>query len=144
MSPTEHLYSGQRLKISAYKIIKTKGMDATKLTAVLKRGNIMPSSFRISRNYFYLRPGEVYSYDEKLPYIHSKTDLRASHAVMTIGTGHEDDQTEVGNEDAQVETQETKKLRHIVMQNSEGNLFGVDGKGRVDQNSIRQLCLLKV
>jgi hypothetical protein len=63
---------------------------------------------------------------------------------MTIGTGHEDDQTEVGNEDAQVETQETKKLRHIVMQNSEGNLFGVDGKGRVDQNSIRQLCLLKV
>ncbi|OEL15430.1 hypothetical protein BAE44_0023551, partial [Dichanthelium oligosanthes] len=55
---------------------------------LLEEGNIMVGPFRLSLNYFTLKPGQVYVFDEKKAYIHPMSNLVASHAVMMVGTRH--------------------------------------------------------
>ncbi len=96
---------------------------------LLEAGNIMVGHFRVSRNYFYLKPGEIYSYDKRVPYIHAKSNLPVSHAVMVIGDGrHREPMASAAND-----------REHVMIQNSEGKRFGIDGLGRVDKLSFRGL-----
>jgi senataxin len=104
--------------------------------AYLMRGNIMPCHFRLSRNFFYLQPGEVYEYDRKHPYIHWKSDLPVSHAVMMVGGGKLPLPHAVqGTPQDQV---------HIMMQNSQGETFGIGGRGKVLLSSLGGLYLVSI
>uniref|UniRef100_A0A0E0MHP3 Uncharacterized protein n=1 Tax=Oryza punctata TaxID=4537 RepID=A0A0E0MHP3_ORYPU len=102
-----------------------------------RKHNAWLAIFRLSYNYFYLKPGEVYMYDETKPFIHPKSNLAATHALMMIGIGKK-----------QSKWNEKTKLpvfrRHMVMQNSEGKRFGMDGIGRISKNSVRGLYRIQV
>ncbi|KAB8115998.1 hypothetical protein EE612_056900 [Oryza sativa] len=75
------------------------------------------------------KPGEIYSYDKRVPYIHAKSNLPVSHAVMVIGDGrHREPMASAAND-----------REHVMIQNSEGKRFGIDGLGRVDKLSFRGL-----
>jgi senataxin len=62
--------------------------DTEAVKARLEKGGIMVGSFRISRNYFSLSPGQVYVYDTDKAITHDKSGLPASHVAMMIGIGH--------------------------------------------------------
>uniref|UniRef100_A0A0E0MHQ1 DNA2/NAM7 helicase-like C-terminal domain-containing protein n=1 Tax=Oryza punctata TaxID=4537 RepID=A0A0E0MHQ1_ORYPU len=107
-----------------------------KVRCLLEAGNIMVGHFRVSRNYFYLKPGEIYSYDKSMPYIHAKSNLPVSHAVMVIGDGREP-MASAANGTCSSELPLYRE--HVMIQNSEGKRFGIDGLGRVDKLSFRGL-----
>jgi senataxin len=91
----------------------------------------MPCHFRLSRNYFYLQPGEVYQYDEEHPFIHPTSGMPVSHAVMMVGGG----QLPLPHA-----VQGTPRFRvHTIMQNSEGETFGFGGRGKVLTRSLKGL-----
>lgn len=117
------------IKILLYEEVEPS--ETVRLTKLLEEGNIMVGHFRLSWNYFTLKPDEVYAFNEKKAFIHPKSNLVASHAVMMVGIGHQ-------------QTGPKRFLRHMVMQNSEGKLFGINGIGRVRKNSVRGLYRLEV
>uniref|UniRef100_J3N9W9 Uncharacterized protein n=1 Tax=Oryza brachyantha TaxID=4533 RepID=J3N9W9_ORYBR len=120
-------------KISSYeKVVDVD--DSQKVRSLLEAGNIMVGYFRVSRNYFYLKPGEIYMYDKTRPYIHAKSNLPVSHAVMVIGDGRKPTAS-AANETSQLPTYN----EHVMIQNSEGKRFGIDGLGRVDKPTLRRL-----
>ena len=98
----------RKFKIKAY---GSMDKDTEAVTAHLQKGGIMVGSFPISRNYFSLSPWEVYVYDLDKAIRHEKSVLEASHVEMMIDIGHQ-------------LTLSKCFSRHMVMQNSEGNLFG--------------------
>ncbi|KAK1648046.1 hypothetical protein QYE76_065851 [Lolium multiflorum] len=120
-------------KISSYSLLKP--MDVKKNMARLMRGDIMPCHFRLSRNYFYLQPGEVYQYDEKCPYIHKKSGLPVSHAVMMVGGGILPLPHAVDDPQARF---------HTIFQNSEGETFGIGGRGKVLTCSLKGLYHVRI
>ncbi|OEL37297.1 hypothetical protein BAE44_0001684 [Dichanthelium oligosanthes] len=91
------------------------------MKARLKKGGGMVVHFRVSWNYFSLRPGEEYAFDPERPMIHPKSDLVAGHAAMTIGVGHG-------------QSTNADQYQHMVIQNSLGKLFGIDGIGSIRIN----------
>ncbi|BAD87686.1 helicase-like protein [Oryza sativa Japonica Group] len=52
----------------------------------VKNGKFPVAHFRMSENFFSLRPGEIGHYDYQKPYLHPVCSLLASHAVMIIGS----------------------------------------------------------
>uniref|UniRef100_A0A0D3EPS5 DNA2/NAM7 helicase-like C-terminal domain-containing protein n=1 Tax=Oryza barthii TaxID=65489 RepID=A0A0D3EPS5_9ORYZ len=52
----------------------------------VKNGKFPVAHFRMSENFFSLRPGEIGHYDYQKPYLHLVSSLLASHAVMIIGS----------------------------------------------------------
>ncbi|KAL6637249.1 hypothetical protein ACP70R_024821 [Stipagrostis hirtigluma subsp. patula] len=72
-------------KIESYELVDAE--EEGKAESLPEAGNIMIGTFRVSRNYFYLKPGETYKYDKSIPYIHAKSGLPGAHAVMVIGHG---------------------------------------------------------
>jgi len=106
--------------------------DTEAVEAHLEKGGIMVGSFRISRNYFSLSPGQVYVYDTDKAITHDKSGLPASHVAMMIGIGHR-------------LTASNRFSRHMVMQNSEGKLFGTNGIGRIGKRqTLRKLYWIEV
>lgn len=106
------LLQSRIIKILSYEEVDpSKTADVTKL---VEEGNVMVGHFRLSWNYFTLKPSEVYAFDDKKAFIHPKSNLVASHAVMTVGNGHRN-------------TAPKRFFRYMVMQNSEGKLFGIEG-----------------
>uniref|UniRef100_A0A0E0J507 DNA2/NAM7 helicase-like C-terminal domain-containing protein n=1 Tax=Oryza nivara TaxID=4536 RepID=A0A0E0J507_ORYNI len=103
----------------------------------IEDGNVMVGCFRLSYNYFYLKPGEVYWYDKSKPYVHSRSNLPAAHAVMVIGHGKRMMDRGGG-------TSNNVVRRHVVIQNSEGKRFGFDGTGRVLRRSLTHLYQMKI
>ncbi|RLM70168.1 hypothetical protein C2845_PM17G14200 [Panicum miliaceum] len=96
--------------------------DTEAVTAHLQKGGIM----------FSLSPWEVYVYDPDKAIRHEKSGLAASHVAMMIGIGHR-------------LTLSKRFSRHMVMQNSEGNLFGINGIGRIGKkNTLRNLYWIEV
>lgn len=130
-----HLNSLQELerpfKIKSHMRLNVNKVEETE--SLLDHGNIMIGTFRLSRNYFHLKPGEPYIYDKKLPYIHARSGLPASHSVMVIGHGKQPLPLEEGT------SIEPPCLRHVHIQNSEGKRFGVDGFGRISRASLSGL-----
>nr|TKW40193.1 hypothetical protein SEVIR_1G230100v2 [Setaria viridis] len=123
-------------KIESYEKLDVKAEEETE--SLVEAGNIMIGTFRVSRNYFYLKPGETYVYDVSIPYIHPKSFLPASHAVMVIGHGKQPlTATAEG-------TSEAARPRHVNIQNSYGRRFGVNGFGRVSRCSLRGLYKITV
>ncbi|OEL30205.1 hypothetical protein BAE44_0008775 [Dichanthelium oligosanthes] len=106
--------------------------DTEAVTAHLEKGGIMVGSFPISCNYFSLRPEEVYVYQPDKAITHDKSGLPASHVGMMIGIGHR--------------LNESKRFtRHMVMQNSEGELFGTNGIARIGKKqTLRKLYWIEV
>lgn len=103
-----------------------KGLDFSDIKKHLRSACMMACYFRVSPNFFYLKPGDCYEYDEKNPYIHPKSGLPVSHAVMGIGFGMLPSPVPKGK------TQTT-----IIFQNSAGSVFGFDGIGKVRKQSVR-------
>ncbi|XP_066162015.1 uncharacterized protein [Oryza sativa Japonica Group] len=103
----------------------------------IEDGNVMVGCFRLSYNYFYLKPGEVYWYDKSKPYVHSRSNLPAAHAVMVIGHGKRMMDRGEG-------TSNNVVRRHVVIQNSEGKRFGFDGTRRVLRRSLTHLYQMKI
>ncbi|CAM0152696.1 unnamed protein product [Urochloa decumbens] len=93
-----------------------------------RKGNVLIGTFKLSMNYNYCKPGEIYEYNPKEPILHPLTDRPASHAVMVIGGIEASDKTQL-----------LPKEHHFVMQNSHGRYFGQNGIGRVRCSSIRHL-----
>lgn len=92
----------------------------------------MVGSFPISRNYYSLSPRDVYVYDPDKEIRHEKSGLAASHVTMMIGIGHR-------------LTLSKRFSRHMVMQNSEGKLFGINGIGRIGKKkTLRNLYWIEV
>jgi senataxin len=118
-----------------FKLESYERVDATLTTeeaeALVEAGNIMACNFRLSRNYFDLRPGEVYVYDRLCSYIHARSGMPVSHAVTVIGHGGQ-------------ETRLQGPVRHVHFQNSEGKRSGDDGFGRVARDLVRRLYRLTV
>ncbi|CAO2144958.1 unnamed protein product [Urochloa humidicola] len=77
----------RRFKIKAYGTMNPNDTDA--VTARLEEGGILIGHFMLSRNYYRLRPGEVYVYDPDTAIRHPISGLPASHAAMMIGIGHQ-------------------------------------------------------
>lgn len=110
--------------------------EVKKTESLVEKGAILIGTFRLSRNYFHLRPGEPYVYDKTIPYIHPKSGLAASHYAMVVGPGKPPSPLEG-----------TGKLpcsRHVHIQNSEGKRFGINGFGRVSRCSLRGLYRITV
>ncbi|KAL6654461.1 hypothetical protein ACP70R_007926 [Stipagrostis hirtigluma subsp. patula] len=120
-------------KIESYELVDAE--EEGKAESLLEAGNIMIGTFRVSRNYFYLKPGETYKYDKSIPYIHAKSGLPGAHAVMVIGHGKQ----QPSPEEAKGTSGQSILLRHVHFQNSEGRRFGIDGFGRVFRCSLRGL-----
>lgn len=94
--------------------------DTDAVRARMEKGSIMIGRFMLSRNYYRLRPGEVYVYNPETAIMHPISGKPASHAAMMIGVG-----------DRQTADPECLLAHHMVMQNSLGKQFGIDGIGRV-------------
>uniref|UniRef100_A0A0D9XUS6 DNA2/NAM7 helicase-like C-terminal domain-containing protein n=1 Tax=Leersia perrieri TaxID=77586 RepID=A0A0D9XUS6_9ORYZ len=122
-------------KISAYNRVNVDVPE--NIISLLENGNVMIGCFRLSYNYFYLNPGQIYCYDQSKPYIHPKSNIPASHAVVVIGHG----KRLMGHDKG---ANKTIIRRHVAIQNSEGKRFGFDGTGRVYRRSLRQLYQLKL
>ncbi|TVU02630.1 hypothetical protein EJB05_51872, partial [Eragrostis curvula] len=120
----------KEFKISAYAEVDIKNTEAMK--KLFKEGNVLIGTFKLSMNYFNLKPGEVYIYDKMKPFKHPKSGLTASHAVMMIGLG------------LTKTLRPNKYFRHLGMQNSEGRLFGINGLGRVAKNSLKDLYRIEL
>jgi senataxin len=99
----------------------------------LDAGNVFVGNYRVSWNYFSLKPGEVYHYDGTIPYLNPRSSLSYAHAVMMIGSGTE--LTKLSNQGRKV---------HLNFQNSSGNLFGDNGFGKVGSSSVRSLYRITV
>ncbi|GJN37103.1 hypothetical protein PR202_gb26027 [Eleusine coracana subsp. coracana] len=80
MTESERLF-----KIKSHERLNANRVEETE--SLLDHGDIMVGTFRVSRNYFRLKPGEPYIYDKNIPYTHPKSGLPASHAAMVIGMG---------------------------------------------------------
>jgi senataxin len=120
----------RRLKIKDYGIMDKSDTEA--VTAHLKKGGIMVGTFPISRNYYSLSPRDVYVYDPDKVIKHEKSGLTATHVAMMIGIGRR-------------LTESKRFSRHMVMQNSEGKLFGINGIGRVGKKqTLRKLYWIEV
>jgi senataxin len=117
-------------KLESYERVDAT-LKAEEAEALVEAGSIMACNFRLSRNYFRLKPGEVYVYDRRFPYIHPISDLPVSHAVTVIGHGG---QPRPPPAEGQV--------RHVHVQNSEGKRSGDDGFLRVARDSVRGLYRL--
>ncbi|KAL6905267.1 hypothetical protein ACP4OV_002868 [Aristida adscensionis] len=91
---------------------------------LLTKGNVMVGTFRISTNYLELKPGEIYTYDEKSPFRINKRI--SSHAVAIIGYG-----VRAG-------------VWYYIYQNSEGEGWGEKGIGRVNIKSVTHLVHVKL
>lgn len=104
--------------------------------STMAAGCVYSGNYRISRNYFRLKPGEVYHYDPTDPYLNPKTSLPYAHAVMMVGSGLE--VTKLVNGGIM------KKQVHLNFQNSAGDLFGDKGFGKVGSNSVRSLYRMTV
>jgi senataxin len=124
-------------KIESYEKLDADAAEETE--SLVEAGNIMVGTFRVSRNYFYLKPGETYAYDASIPYIHPKSFLPASHAVMVIGHGKQPPTTT-----AEGTSEAACWPRHVNFQNSYGRRFGVNGFGRLARRSLRQLYKITV
>ncbi|TVU40495.1 hypothetical protein EJB05_13962, partial [Eragrostis curvula] len=125
----------QVFKIRSYD--KVDVSDPESIATRVRKGNIMVCHFRLSRNYFYLKPKEPYWDDETKPFISSKTLKLASHAVMTIGDGKRT--IHPANSSGK-----TSVRRHVDFQNSEGKRFGIDGLGKVLRRSVRGMYEMKI
>ncbi|TVU02629.1 hypothetical protein EJB05_51871, partial [Eragrostis curvula] len=124
----------REFKISGHELVDHSNSEA--MTELLDTGNIMVGRFRLSRNYYSLKPGEVYVYDADQQIYHPKSGLAASHGAMMIGSGR-----------TQTKLKENGKpvyARHMVMQNSEGDLFGINGIGRVGKKTVTELYRIHV
>ncbi|TVU03933.1 hypothetical protein EJB05_50512, partial [Eragrostis curvula] len=118
-----------RTKWGVFKILGWEYVDPANTEAVkkiLEQGSIMVGHFRMSRNYYNLKPGQVYVDDKDQALLNPKSDQPASHAVMMIGIGR------------------NGYFRHLGMQNSEGRIFGINGLGRVAKQSVEGLYRIKV
>jgi hypothetical protein len=73
----------------------------------------------------------VYVFDKEKPMLHPRSWMPVSHAVMMIGIGHQP-------------AASSQLCHHMVMQNSEGRLFGVNGIGRVSKKDVDGLYLIEV
>ncbi|TVT97390.1 hypothetical protein EJB05_57389, partial [Eragrostis curvula] len=111
---------------------RVDGKEAEEIGSLLECGDIMIGTFRLSRNYFRLRPGEPYVYQKNIPYIHPKSGLPVSHSAMVVGHGKQPSPLESTST-------EPPRLHHVNIQNSEGKRFGVNGFGRVTRGSLRGL-----
>uniref|UniRef100_A0A0E0F852 DNA2/NAM7 helicase-like C-terminal domain-containing protein n=1 Tax=Oryza meridionalis TaxID=40149 RepID=A0A0E0F852_9ORYZ len=85
------------------------------------------------------KPGEIYSYDKRVPYIHAKSNLPVSHAVMVIGDGRHREPMASAASGTSNSTEQPLYREHVMIQNSEGKRFGIDGLGKVDKLSFRGL-----
>ena len=56
------------IKILLYEEVEPS--ETVRLTKLLEEGNIMVGHFRLSWNYFTLKPDEVYAFNEKKAFIH--------------------------------------------------------------------------
>jgi senataxin len=99
----------------------------------LAAGNVFVGTYRVSRNYFSLKPGQVYHYDRRMPYLNPRSSLPYAHAVMMIGSG-----TEL------IKLPNRERKIHLNFQNSAGNLFGENGFGKVGSSSVRSLYSITV
>ncbi|TVU23816.1 hypothetical protein EJB05_26199, partial [Eragrostis curvula] len=118
-----------RTKWRVFKILGWEYVDPANTEAVkkiLEQGSIMVGHFRMSRNYYNLKPGQVYVDDKDQALLNPKSDQPASHAVMMIGIGR------------------NVYFRHLGMQNSEGRIFGINGLGRVGKQSVEGLYRIKI
>jgi senataxin len=117
-------------KLESYERVD-ETLTAEEAEELVEAGSIMACNFRLSRNYFRLRPGDVYVYDSRFPYIHPISGLPVSHAAMVIGHGGQ-----------QQPPPAKGPVRHVHIQNSEGERFGDDGFGRVDRDTVHGLYRL--
>ncbi|KAM0928933.1 hypothetical protein ACQ4PT_001913 [Festuca glaucescens] len=127
-------------KIKSYSrldIKENKGMDDAVLS--IRNGTVLSDYFRISQNFFSLKPGQIYHYDKTKPYISLLYSIPASHVVMMIGSGVTDTSTELPSGDLQHE-----KDIHLNFQNSAGKMFGDGGFGKIGSRSVRGLYQMKV
>lgn len=127
----------QVFKISGHELVDPKNVKT--VTELLELGNILVGRFKLSRNYYSLKPGQVYVYDKDKQIFHPKSGLPASHGVMIMGVGRRQTRwSEMTGSRKPVYT------NHMVMQNSEGNMFGINGIGRVGKNSVMELYRIYV
>uniref|UniRef100_K3YL01 Uncharacterized protein n=1 Tax=Setaria italica TaxID=4555 RepID=K3YL01_SETIT len=123
------------LQFQVFKILSYEEVDPTnteRVERLMEEGNMMVGHFLLSRNYFSLKPGQVYVFDKEKPFLHPKSGMAVSHAVMMIGVGHQP-------------TAASGQLEHhMVLQNSEGRLFGINGIGKVCKKDVDGLYLIKV
>ncbi|GJN05038.1 hypothetical protein PR202_ga22634 [Eleusine coracana subsp. coracana] len=122
----------QVFKISGHELVDPK--DGKAVAKLLECGNIMVGRFKLSRNYYSVEPGHVYVYDEDMQIFHPKSGLPASHGAMMMGAGRR--QTRWSDKTGSCRPVYSS---HMVMQNSEGETFGIDGIGRIGKNSIMEL-----
>ncbi|TVT98821.1 hypothetical protein EJB05_55850, partial [Eragrostis curvula] len=116
-------------KILGWEYVDPANTEAVK--KILEQGGIMVGHFRMSQNYYNLKPGQVYVYDKDQALLNPKSDQPASHAVMMIGIGRS-------------KTVLDGYFRHMAMQSSEGRIFGINGLGRVAKTSVEGLYWIKV
>ncbi|KAL6907869.1 hypothetical protein ACP4OV_002039 [Aristida adscensionis] len=114
----------RRFSISSYASVDPTQTEA--VSDILEKGGIMVGHFRLSRNYYSLKPRQVYVFDKNMPIMHPQSDLVAAHAVMMIGIGHRP-------------TSPGRFTRHMAIQNSEGELFGINGIGKVGKKTVQGL-----
>uniref|UniRef100_A0A0E0MXI3 DNA2/NAM7 helicase-like C-terminal domain-containing protein n=1 Tax=Oryza rufipogon TaxID=4529 RepID=A0A0E0MXI3_ORYRU len=80
-----HVASNFRIKSQPQLPIK-KDQEIKTVFNTVKNGKFPVAHFRMSENFFSLRPGEIGHYDYQKPYLHPVCSLLASHAVMIIGS----------------------------------------------------------
>lgn len=125
----------REFKISGHEHVDPKMTET--VTNLLKAGSVMVGRFLLSRNFYSLKPGQVYVFDESKQLYHPRSGLVASHGVMMMGIGRR--QTGTAEK-----TGKPKYARHMAMQNSEGELFGINGTGRVGKKTVLDLYRIEV
>ncbi|VAH73396.1 unnamed protein product [Triticum turgidum subsp. durum] len=132
--------SPRRFKLKSYsrlEINENGGMSVAARAVV--DGTFFLMHFKVSRNYFTLKPGQVYHFDANNAYLSPSFLIPASHAVMMIGSGDTHIYTELPSGDIQHE-----KSVHVNFQNSAGKLLGDDGFGKIGSSSVRGLYQLTI
>ncbi|XP_037437517.1 uncharacterized protein LOC119304912 [Triticum dicoccoides] len=131
-----------RFKLKSYSRIDINENEGEGLKVAVRdvrAGTVFLIYFRISRNYFTLKPGEIYHYDATKAYVSPSFSIPASHVVMMIGSGDTAICTELPNGGTQCENSV-----HLNFQNSAGKLFGDDGFGKVGSSSVKGLYKITV
>lgn len=132
--------SPHRFKLKSYSRLEINDNGGMSVAArAVVDGTVFLIHFRVSRNYFTLKPGEVYHFDANNAYLSPSSFIPASHAVMMIGSGDTHIYTELPSGDIQHE-----KSVHVNFQNSAGKLFGDGGFGKIGSSSVRGLYQLTI
>jgi hypothetical protein len=105
-------------------IPKSKRNPPQDIQKILCLAHVMVGTFRLSKNYKSLKPGDIYVYDKDDP--ETINGKYCSHAVAIIGYGRREG------------------VWYYVFQNSYGEGWGEKGVGRVAMDSLRHLVRIKI